>query len=189
MARVTAIAAGMASTVITTSERLTVRRLSDEDVPFMADLHGRTEVTGPLRMEPSTGIEEERARLHRWVDYFGVAGDVGVWGIDVGEGHLVGLVLLKTLRPQGDHDGYEVGWRLHPDAWGHGYATEAAAAVMAMACTERNLDVVYVVYVVYAVVEPMNSRSRAVADRLGMHPVGDLVFDGVLHDLLAGERP
>ena len=183
MARVTAIAAGMASTVITTSERLTVRRLSDEDVPFMADLHGRTEVTGPLRMEPSTGIEEERARLHRWVDYFGVAGDVGVWGIDVGEGHLVGLVLLKTLRPQGDHDGYEVGWRLHPDEWGHGYATEAAGAVIGMAFTDRNLDVVY------AVVKPTNAKSRAVADRLGMRPVGDLVFDGVLHDLLVTERP
>ena len=173
----------MASTTITTSERLTVRTLTDEGVPFMADMHGRIEVADPLGMEPSTGIEEERARLGRWVNLFADAGDVGVWGIEVGDGHLVGLVLLKTLRPQGDHDGYEVGWRLHPDEWGHGYATEAAGAVIGMAFTERNLDVVY------AVVKPTNSKSRAVANRLGMRPVGDLVFDGVLHDLLVRERP
>jgi RimJ/RimL family protein N-acetyltransferase len=42
--------------------------------------------------------------------------------------------------------------------------------------------------VVYAVVRPTNTRSRAVADRLAMHPLGDLVYGGVLHDLLAVER-
>jgi RimJ/RimL family protein N-acetyltransferase len=52
-----------------------------------------------------------------------------------------------------------------------------------MAFAERDFDVVS------AVVKPTNSRSRAVADRLAMVPVGDLVFDGVLHDLLAIERP
>jgi RimJ/RimL family protein N-acetyltransferase len=149
----------------------------------MADLHGRAEVVDPLGMEPSTGVQEERARLNRWADLFGDALDVGMWGIEASDGNLVGLVLLKTLRPQGDHDGYEVGWRLHPDAWGNGYATEAAAAVIDLAFTERDLDVVY------AVVKPTNSKSRAVADRLAMRPVGDLVFDGVLHDLLAIERP
>jgi RimJ/RimL family protein N-acetyltransferase len=67
--------------------------------------------------------------LNRWADLFGDARDVGVWGI---------------LRPQGDHDGCEVGWRLHQDAWGNGYATEAAASVIELAFTERDLDVVYI---------------------------------------------
>jgi len=172
----------MESTVITTSQRLTVRTLTVDDAPFIADLHSRTEVIVPLGMEPSRGVEEERDRVIRWADLFGDEHDVGVWGVQVGDGHLVGLVLFKTLRPQGDHDGYEVGWRLHPDAWGHGYATEAAAAVVARAFETSDLDVVY------AVVRPTNTRSRAVADRLAMHPVGDLVYGGVLHDLLAIER-
>lgn len=183
LALVATIALAMASAVITTSQRLTVRTLTEEDAPFLADLHGRAEVVEPLGMEPSTGVQEERARLDRWADLFGDARDVGVWGAETGDGSLVGLVLLKTLRPQGDHDGYEVGWRLHPDAWGNGYATEAAAAVIDVAFTKRDLDVVY------AVVKPTNPKSRAVADRLAMTLVGELVFDGVLHDLLAIVRP
>jgi RimJ/RimL family protein N-acetyltransferase len=110
----------MASTVVTTSKRLTVPTLIDEDAPFMADLHSRAGVVDPMGMKPSTGIEEERARLKRWAELFGDAGDVGAWGIEVGDGHLVGLVLLKSLPPQGDRDGYEVGWRLHSDEWGNG---------------------------------------------------------------------
>jgi hypothetical protein len=56
LALVTTIALDMASTVITTSERLTIRTLTSEDAPFMADLHGRAEVVDPLGMEPSTGV-------------------------------------------------------------------------------------------------------------------------------------
>jgi RimJ/RimL family protein N-acetyltransferase len=56
----------------------------------------------------------------------------------------------------------EVGWRLHPSAWGNGYATEAGRAALESAWAELGLERVI------AVIDPANAASIAVAERLGM---------------------
>ena len=56
----------------------------------------------------------------------------------------------------------EVGWRLARDAWGHGYATEAARAALRFGFETLGLDEI----VSFTV--PANVRSRAVMERLGM---------------------
>jgi RimJ/RimL family protein N-acetyltransferase len=56
----------------------------------------------------------------------------------------------------------EVGWRLHPKAWGNGYATEAGRAALQSAWSELALERVI------AVIDPGNAPSIAVAERLGM---------------------
>jgi RimJ/RimL family protein N-acetyltransferase len=55
----------------------------------------------------------------------------------------------------------EVGWGLHPDAWGKGYALEAAIASLDYA-----FDVLGWSTVIH-LVNPQNVRSRRVAERLG----------------------
>ena len=55
----------------------------------------------------------------------------------------------------------EIGWRLHPGAWGRGYATEAARAAIEAAA---ELPIHHLI----AIIEPANVRSIAVASRLGM---------------------
>jgi RimJ/RimL family protein N-acetyltransferase len=57
--------------------------------------------------------------------------------------------------------GTEVGWGLHPDAWGKGYAVEAAAASMDYA-----FEVLQWATVIH-LVNPENVRSRRVSERLG----------------------
>lgn len=57
--------------------------------------------------------------------------------------------------------GPEVGWGLHPDAWGKGYALEAACASMDYA-----FDVLGWTHVVHCI-NPLNARSAALARRLG----------------------
>ena len=63
----------------------------------------------------------------------------GIWAIETsGDRRLVGNLLLKTIPASGGQaaqpgDDVEIGWHLHPDHWGHGYATEAGAAVLAHA--------------------------------------------------------
>ena len=57
--------------------------------------------------------------------------------------------------------GTEVGWALHPDAWGKGYALEAAVASLDYA-----FDVLGWSTVIH-LVNPLNVRSRRVAERLG----------------------
>jgi len=58
-----------------------------------------------------------------------------------------------------------VAWHLHPDRQGRGLATEAAAAVLAVAA-EAGLGPVL------AMTDPDNIRSQAVAARLGMRDEG-----------------
>jgi RimJ/RimL family protein N-acetyltransferase len=58
-----------------------------------------------------------------------------------------------------------VGWHLHPDHQGRGLATEAAAAVLAVAA-EAGIGPVL------AMTDPDNIRSQAVATRLGMRDEG-----------------
>jgi RimJ/RimL family protein N-acetyltransferase len=88
----------------------------------------------------------------------------GIWAVEVRDtGAVAGTVLLKPL-PDGDGE-VEVGWHLHPDSWGHGYATEAARGAVERGFAAGLPEV-------YAVVRPDNARSIAVCRRLGMAPLG-----------------
>jgi RimJ/RimL family protein N-acetyltransferase len=58
----------------------------------------------------------------------------------------------------------EIGWRLRRDAWGLGYATEAARAVLGYAFAVDGLGLSEVV----SFTASGNERSRAVMRRLGM---------------------
>ena len=73
-----------------------------------------------------------------------------------------GTILVPI--PGGDGE-VEVGWHLHPDAWGRGLATEAARGVIAYGFSLGLPEI-------YAVVRPDNLRSLAVCQRLGMTPLG-----------------
>ena len=59
----------------------------------------------------------------------------------------------------------EIGWHLHPDAWGRGYAAEAATELIAHARHCGHQDLV-------AVTHPDNHPSQAVARRIGMTSAG-----------------
>lgn len=65
----------------------------------------------------------------------------------------------------------EIGWRLREDAWGQGYAREAAAASLEWAW--RNLSCARIV----AYTAESNARSWGLMKRLGMHPLPELAFD------------
>jgi RimJ/RimL family protein N-acetyltransferase len=64
----------------------------------------------------------------------------------------------------------EIGWRLREDAWGQGYAREAAEGTLAWGWA--NLDVSQIV----AITVPANRRSRGLMERLGMVRRADLDF-------------
>jgi RimJ/RimL family protein N-acetyltransferase len=56
----------------------------------------------------------------------------------------------------------EVGWRLAVDAWGNGYATEAARETVRFGFVELGLDEIV------SITAPANTRSRRVMEKLGM---------------------
>ena len=60
-----------------------------------------------------------------------------------------------------DWPGIEIGWTLHPDHWGKGYATEAGAVARDYAFAHHDVDAIY------SVILHENPASQAVARRLG----------------------
>jgi RimJ/RimL family protein N-acetyltransferase len=149
------------STVLRTERlRLRIWTHSPADLARLTDLYGRDEVVRWLGGTPSVPPDE---LVTRWAALHARDERFGCWAIEVPGRPIAGTVLFKPL-PHGVGE-VEVGWHLHPDSWGHGYATEAARAVIHRGF-EAGLPEVY------AVVRPGNEASLAVCRRLGMAPLG-----------------
>jgi RimJ/RimL family protein N-acetyltransferase len=161
------------------TDRLLLRPSRDDDAGFLLDLHARPEVqrwigTGEVQADPA----QASARAARYAAY---AHPVrGIWAITERDGGaLLGTLLLKGLpastAPVPDDDPAprdappegetEIGWHLHPDAWGRGVATEAARRVLAHAADGGLTRVL-------AVTNPANAPSQAVARGIGMRGLG-----------------
>jgi RimJ/RimL family protein N-acetyltransferase len=155
-------------TVVYATERLDVRPWAQEDVEVAFDIYRRWEVARWLGPHPKVveSVEAMHSTLDRWTAR--QSGPYGIWAIVPREtGIPVGTVLLVHLQDADAQpmEDIEVGWALHPDQWGHGFATEAARGALGRAW-EAGLPEVH------AVVRPGNEASVAVADRLGMTPLG-----------------
>ena len=93
------------------------------------------------------------------------ASGYGIWLIELGSGTGSGPGLVGTagLRPL-EESGLEIFYSLAPGAWGRGYATEAARAVVEYGLEALGLPEVL------AEVDEGNAASVAVVKRLGMTP-------------------
>ncbi|SCG69345.1 Protein N-acetyltransferase, RimJ/RimL family [Micromonospora echinaurantiaca] len=160
-------------TVLTT-DRLVLRDWTADpaDLARIWDIYSRVEITRWLAASglPLTDPAQAADRLRIWRErHADHGGRYGTWAIEVRDtGRVAGTLILKPL-PGADGvtptDDIEVGWHLHPDSWGHGYATEAARAVLAREFAAGTRQV-------YAVVAPGNDPSMAVCRRLGMTHLG-----------------
>jgi RimJ/RimL family protein N-acetyltransferase len=117
----------------------------------------------PAVMEHLPGVLT-RAESDALADRFQAQADATgyeLWAVEVaGETDFAGFVRLSvpTFMP----DVVEIGWWLARDAWGHGYATEGARAVLNDGFERHGLDEI----VSFTV--PANVRSWSVMERLGM---------------------
>ena len=151
-----------------TTERLLLRgwRASDRE-PFAA-MNADPEV---MRHFPGVlDRAESDALVDRIGDHWRREG-VGLWAVERNEdGRLLGFTGLSRMVFEAPFTpAIEVGWRLAREAWGQGYATEAARASLEYGFRELGLEEI----VSFTV--PANTRSRAVMERLGMtrDPGGD----------------
>jgi RimJ/RimL family protein N-acetyltransferase len=107
---------------------------------------------------------ETDAYVAGWIDHWNVLG-FGLWmvterdsGVTIGYAGLSVPMFLPDVLPA-----VEVGWRLDPTAWGHGYATEAAKAALEGAFEVLRLSEVL------SLPQVDNPPSVRVAERIGMH--------------------
>jgi RimJ/RimL family protein N-acetyltransferase len=108
-------------------------------------------------------MREEIAR-----DGFGwTAAEIAETGECIG---FIGLhrVEIEGLAPEGT---CEIGWRLAPEFWGKGYASEGAAALLAYGFTKLELAEI-ISFAVWS-----NVRSTTVMERIGMKRQPDADFD------------
>lgn len=103
---------------------------------------------------------EMAARIERHFDERGF----GLFAVEVvGGAPFIGFVGLSVPSFEAHFTpSVEVGWRLAHEAWGFGYATEAAKEVLRFGFEELGLSEI----VSFTV--PENLRSRRVMERLGM---------------------
>jgi len=157
------------------TERLVVRPFEPGDLAALHDMRSREDVVRFLYEPPST-LAEDRARLERRMRNvrFAITGDaLGLAAVR--DGTLVGdysLFLQSAEHRQG-----EIGFVVHPDHQGRGYATEAAAALLELAFDGFGL------HRVIGRLEARNTPSARVLEKLGMRREAHLVEN----ELVKGE--
>ncbi|MFE9927950.1 GNAT family N-acetyltransferase [Streptomyces sp. NPDC005533] len=140
--------------------RLTVRRWRDSDLEPWAAMNADPEVREHL------GDLLTRERSDASVARFQAEFDQRGYGWSAVEvratGEFIGFAGLDQVDDGMPFTGVEIGWRLARSAWGHGYASEAARAVLAHGFDTLGLPEIL------AVTTATNHRSQAVMRRIGM---------------------
>jgi RimJ/RimL family protein N-acetyltransferase len=159
--------------------RLILRAPEDRDREALAALNGDPRVgewlSGVLTREESDALVD-RVNAHIAEHGFGFwAAERKADGAIIG---MAGLLAMGADMPPGP--ALEVGWRLRPDTWGQGYATEAARAAVAWGFANRDVPEIL------AITARENFRSQAVMLRIGMVPEPWRDFD---HPRLAADHP
>ena len=162
------------------TERLVLRPATGDDHPALLAHWTQPDVRRFLFDGAPLSAAEIAETIQESIADFAAHG-YGIWlielgagpgsGTGVGPGSGAGLVGTAGLRPLED-SGLEIFYSLAPGAWGHGYATEAAHAVVEYALGPLGLPEVL------AEVDEGNAASVAVIKRLGMTPYA--VVPGVL---------
>lgn len=144
------------------TKRLILRPWKKEDLEPLSRLN-----IDPRTMEflfaPLTR-EESSARLEiytRHIEDYGW----GLWAVSApGVSDFIGWIGLWPIGFDSHFTpAIEVGWRLLPEFWGQGYATEGAEASLQYGFDTLKLDEIVSITV------PANLRSKRVMEKLGMH--------------------
>jgi RimJ/RimL family protein N-acetyltransferase len=150
------------------TERLVLRLPRLDDAEALLEFVGDEEVMRRIGDEPG-GREKAEAFVDRWIKRWERNG-VGPFIVEL-ERQLIGRVGLivwdrRTWETSaydlaGEHAQEELGWALVRQAWGYGYATEAAQAVKSWCHEQRRIERLV------SLIAPDNVRSQRVAEKLG----------------------
>ena len=144
------------------SARLDLTPMDSSSVDRLAPVFAKDEVWQFPFGRGLTRAETE-ALVGGWIEHWTLLG-FGLWMVTESErGLTIGYAGLAVPRffPE-VLPAVEVGWRLDPSAWGHGYATEAAEAALGCAFEVLQLNEVI------SLPQVDNPPSVRVAERIGM---------------------
>lgn len=150
------------------TDRLQLRAWRDDEATRLFDIRRRESVAkwlGDPTPWPSETLAQKK--IAAWSDEVGSPGPLGVWAVVARSGESsatspVGSVSIGQLPGSTE---IEIGWYLHPDSEGHGFATEAAGTLL-----RHTLD--SGVARIWALMWPHNVASARVARSIGMVDFG-----------------
>jgi RimJ/RimL family protein N-acetyltransferase len=149
--------------------RLLIRPIEEGDVDALVQLDGFAEVRAAI--DPfAEHIPEDAGRRREYERR--LVGHPGFLAAEEREGGAV-VGWFQFQEPDGRPGERELGYRLRPDAWGKGYATEGAAALLGEAFSRP------VIVRVYAHSLLDNPSSIRVMQKIGMAYVGPWSYRGL----------
>jgi RimJ/RimL family protein N-acetyltransferase len=157
------------------TERLTLRPLTPADAGAYAAIRYHPEVVKWMLPAPADTLEAAHAAIERYATGWRERG-CGPWGV-FHKGRQIGHAGLNFVPEFGET---EVLWSLHPDAWGQGFATEAARAALDLGFRTLGMKMIF------AITKPDNRASQAVMTRLGLAYRKNVVYrdtDSVWFDI------
>jgi RimJ/RimL family protein N-acetyltransferase len=173
--------------IVLETERLILRRFIEDDVENLVELDSDHEVMRYLNGGiPTPHALVEQNILLRFLSYYERYDGFGVWAaVQKSSGMFIGWF---SLRPPDDGHLAEVelGYRLRRSAWGQGYATEGALALIRKGFTELGVQRVIATTYEY------NTASRRVMEKAGMslarryHPTLEELTDGTINHQTVG---
>jgi len=150
------------------TDRLSIRDWQLADIDSAVRIYGVADPTGWGTPATSKAGDREAMLgvLKAWVEEAPTLPPPrGRWAIERrGDGKVVGGLAIRALPPV--EEDLEISFQLDPGEWGHGYAVEAAHALIAWALTQD-------VDELFGVVHPNNSRAISTMTRLAMQWVGE----------------
>jgi RimJ/RimL family protein N-acetyltransferase len=159
------------------TQRLVLREWRDDDLAPFAALNADPRVME--HMPQLLSRAESDAMVERIRAHFATHG-YGLFALEAA-GAFVGYVgLLHVPFEAHFTPAIEIGWRLARDAWGRGYATEAAREVLRFGFEDQKLSEIVSMTIA------ANDRSWRVMERLGMTRRAEDDFD---HPRLAEGSP
>ena len=165
------------------TERLVIRPYREDDAMALHEVFGSPEVMKWTPSPPSKDVAETTQRLGRTMAFTArQPPGMGLWALERKDSsEFLGRVGLFPVEGKGPE--VEVAYELAPRIWGHGYATEAARALVEYGFGELDLRRIV------ALILPDNARSRKVASKCGLTLEGPARFYGLDLLVYARERP
>ena len=150
--------------ILLETELLTLRRLALADLDNMARINSDPAVMRYIGDGSVWTRAQSEARIRRILKVYEIYPGLGLWiGEEKSTRRFVGAYALiyipKTVE-------VEIGYRLCKSAWGHGFATEGARALVRYGIIELGLDRVV------GLTHPANEPSKHVLIKSGLQPHG-----------------
>ena len=145
------------------TERLILRRFTEADIDNLVELDGDPAVLRYINGGTPTAREMiEREILPRFLEYYDRFTDYGYWAaIERSSGTFLGWFCLHPEEGRSE-DVLSLGYRLRQAAWGKGYSTEGARALVDKGFSELGMQRVV------AMTYEHNLASRRVMGKVGM---------------------